>query len=620
MKRFLHSKYLKILIAVIILCLIISFAISRHLKGAYENTLSNQVIDRHGEIISIEPNNKGYLVLETSAVSPQIKELLLQKEDRYFPYHPGINPVSIAKTFFAKLGIGSRDGSSTLTQQLAKLILETETKRSLINKMYESVAAVSLEIFQSKNKILTEYANSVYLGNQIQGVETASRAYFNKSSEKLSTEEIMQLLVTLNNPSYNNPLLGNNIDRAISLSKEMGVSVHEESFVSPETVRKNLSAFATKDLSFELSPWLTENIKKTKKVSVTLDITLNEKIRDSVKSLMPGLYARDAHNAAVVVLDAHTNEILALIGTPNSTSGEYGQQINMLTKPRQVASTIKPLLYSKAFEAGMRPYTLIDDKEYPYTTADGRILYPRNFDNKYHGIVSADYALANSINVPAIKTLEFLTPEKFKELMITLGYPTPEKVIEHQLGTALGTIDMTLLQLTHYYSIFPNRGELLPLKIFADNSTNSVFYPDHAKQVIDPKYTELITKILSDRYLAIDQFGYASALTLPIQSYALKTGTSDDYRDTWVVGYTPDFIVGTWVGNTDNTPTKNLSGQTGAGEIWSRVMQVMMETEYNHNTSFTFDLIEKLPFEDRDSYGLPGDDVERARNLLLNTK
>ncbi len=620
MKRALHSRYLKIILALIIVSYFVSFIIHRQLKTAYQNTLSNQILDRHGEIISIEQNNKGYTVLETSAVSPKIKDLLLKKEDRYFPYHLGINPVSIAQALMAKLGIGSRDGSSTITQQLAKLILETETKRTVLNKFQESVSALSLEIFESKGRILTEYVNSVYLGNHIQGIETASRAYFNKSSERLSTEEIMQLLVTLNNPSYNNPLLGNNIDRAISLSRELGVSVREESFVSTEVVRTNLNLFSTKGLSFELTPWLTKDVKKRKKVSVTLDISLNERVRASVVSLMPGLYDRDAHDAAVVVLNAHTNEILALIGTPDPTSGEYGHQINMLTKPRQVASTIKPLLYSRAFEAGMRPYTLIDDKEYAYATADGRTLYPRNFDGKYHGIISADYALANSINVPAIKTLEFLGQDNFREFVTKLGYPTPEKVIEHQLGTALGTIDMTLLQLSHYYSIFPNRGELLPLKIFADNSMNGLFYSTKTTAIIDPKYTELITKILSDRYLAIDQFGYTSILTLPISSYALKTGTSDDYRDTWVVGYTPDFIVGAWVGNTDNTPTKKLSGQTGAGEIWSRVMQIMMDTEYNHNSSFTFDLIKKFPLEGADVYGLPDDDVKKARNLLIDTK
>lgn len=604
----------------VVLFIVGSFGVHLEMNSLYRHTISSQILDRHGEAILIQPNDKGYLVLETKTVPKQFKELLILKEDRYFLYHLGINPISMVRAIASKLGYGHREGSSTLTQQLTKLLLKTENERTPRNKIIESVAAFVTELFESKNQILTEYANSAYFGNRIQGLETASRAYFGVTSDKLSTEETLQLLVSLNNPSYSNPLLDSNVAKASGLANLLGVSVHQDGFMDPEAVARNMIVFTNQHHSFELEQWLNTASSSPKRIETTLDIKLNDKIRQSVASIMPGLYKRDAHDAAVVVLNAHTGEIIALIGSPNPTSEEFGQQINMLTKPRQIASTIKPLLYTRAYEAGMRPYTLIDDKEYPYITADGRTLYPRNFDGKYHGIVSADYALANSINVPAIKTLEFVGQDTFKEFMTKLGYATPEKVTEHQLGTALGTIDMTLLDLTHFYSIFPNQGDLLPLRIFTDDSLNARAYPQKKVHIIDPQYTQLITKTLSDRYLAIDQFGYTSGLSLPIDSYALKTGTSDDYRDTWVIGYTPDFIVGAWVGNTDNSPTDRLSGQTGAGEVWSRVMQLMMNSEYNPHGTFSFDLIKKISFDGKDSYALPSDDAAHIRRLLLDRK
>jgi penicillin-binding protein 1C len=600
--------------------LVCAWILNQQLDTAYKNTLSMQVVDRKGEIILLEKNNKGYLVLETKEVSGKIRSLLLLKEDRFFPYHLGVNPVSMSRAVMSQLGIGDRDGSSTITQQLAKLLLGTETERTVSNKLVEMLDSFVLELFNSKKDLLLMYANSVYMGNQIQGIETASRAYFNMQSDKLGPEQILQLLVTLNNPSRSNPLLEANIPRAKTLARQLGISINELSFAQPETVLKNLKAFSDQSQAFEIAPWLTEEIRGDKSVTLTIDIKLNNNIRSMMESIMPDLHSRDAHDAAVVVLDAHTNQILALIGSPDPTSLEYGHQINMLTKPRQVASTIKPLLYAKAFEAGMRPHTLIDDREYAYTTADGRILYPRNFDGKYHGLVRADYALANSINVPAIKILEFLGPEKFLQFAAGIGYAQPQKIIEHQLGTALGTIDMTLLELTHYYSIFPNEGSLLPLKLFADTATNQKFYPEPMAHIIDPQYAQFITKILSDRHLAIDQFGYSSSLSLPLESYALKTGTSDDYRDTWVIGYTPDFIVGTWVGNADNSPTKNLSGQTGAGEIWSRVMQLLADTEYNRGSAFSYSLLQKTPLRDKEVFSLPGDDVVKIERLLLDSK
>ena len=592
----------------------------------YAETISSGVVDRSGNIIRIEKNNKGYYALEGSHLPDRLTKLILIKEDRYFPIHPGVNPISMLEMAAGKVGIGARRGSSTITQQTAKLLLQTETHRTIWHKIVETELALVMEIFESKEDILLMYANSVYVGNQVQGIETASRAYFDKGVDQLSTEEALQILVALNNPSFDNPYAENNIVHAKDLAKRLGIEVDEYGFVTPSQARENMRRFLGQGEVFELRPWLTQEASgdAPRQIRVSIDRDLNERVRSVVRTVMPRLYTRDAHHAAVVILDTHTGDILTLVGSPDPHSSEFGHQINMLTKPRQVASTIKPFVYAKAFESGMRPYTLIHDREEKYVTADNRILYPKNFDGKYHGIVTAAYALANSINVPAIKTLEYVGFDHFSSFLASLGYTQTEKVVEHQLGTALGTIDMDLLELTHYYSIFPNQGTLRPLRLFPDERDNERLFQKHASKkpvtVMEAPYTQLITKILSNRYLAIDQFGYTSNLHLPLDSYALKTGTTDDYRDSWVIGYTPDFVVGVWVGNADNTPTQRLSGQTGAGEIWSSVMQLMADTPYNRKSTFAFDLIRPITIEGNEEYALPGDAIPAMRRLFLDDK
>ncbi|MEO8637348.1 MAG: transglycosylase domain-containing protein [Candidatus Taylorbacteria bacterium] len=618
------SKKLRLLVKIVLgllaIILIGLWSANRSLDSLYQKAQSQIVLDRNGEIISIRPNSKNYLALYATSTPERVASLLLSKEDRFFYMHPGLNPVSIIEAVFGKLGLGNRRGSSTLNQQLVKLLLEQETDRNLPNKLSEAWDAFAFNLFHRKYETLLAYLNTVYFGNQLQGFQTASRGYFEKNPENLSDEEILQLLTSLGNPSFNNPLLGNNVETARALAKELGISVIDENFVSPEKAGKNVSTFLNQPNFFEIESFITKQNEDAKKIALTIDQPLSNKIREIVRSNMPSLYNRDAHNVGVVVLSLHNNEILSLTGSPDPKSERFGQQINMLLKSRQVASTIKPLVYVNAFARGLRPYTLINDKEYRYVTADGRTLYPKNYDGKYHGIVTASYALANSINVPAIKTLEFFGVNRFADFLRRVGYSQPNIVDEHQLGTALGTIPMTLIELTHFYTIFGNEGNIVPLHLFKDATLNQKVFVGKTIEVIDPPYIQLINKILSDRYLGIDQFGYTSDLNLPVQNYALKTGTSDDFRDSWVIGYTPDFIVGVWVGNADNTSTKQLSGQSGAGEIWSRVMQLMLATNYYKQSTFNFNKIVPVTIEGNESFGLPGDDVSKSRNLLLNSE
>jgi len=347
-------------------------------------------------------------------------------------------------------------------------------------------------------------------------------------------------------------------------------------------------------------------------VELTIDKDLTTKIRKIIERNLEDLKPKNAKNGAAIVVKLPENEILALIGSPNPQSFGEGYQINMLQEPRPIGSTIKPFIYLKAFEKGLRPYTLIDDREYKYITAIGFPLYPKNFDYKYRGEVNLHYALSNSLNVPTVKVLEYVGLQDFYNFLEKdLEFKPIQDLDNYQLGIALGALEMNLLDLAHYFTIFSNDGILKELKIYKNDETLA---PD--KRITEPEYIQLINKILNDRETGIEQFGLKSDLNLFQQNYALKTGTSRDFRDSWVIGYTPDFLVGVWLGNADNSPMDEVSGQVGAGRIWAEIMELLLNSKYNKKTPLNFDLIREFNYMGEIEYGLPNDNYQKCQNLL----
>jgi len=580
-KNWLDHRKLLVIASILLLgftsFLIIGYILQKQLIETYNKQDSLIVQDRTGKVISIEPNEEGYWAEYLDKIPPRFKELLLEKEDEYFYYHFGFNPWSIIRASVGYLGFGPEGGSSTITQQLVKILLGKELERSLKNKIIESLYTLSLELYQSKETILKMYVNSIYFGNQAQGLAEASQLYFGVSPDMLTDDQILQLLATIPSPTENN--------------------------LTAQKYSHSSKSY------FELRTLINDSSKSHQ---LTVDEELTEKIRQIVDRNIEDLRFRGAKNAAVVVIKLPENEILSLIGSPDPSYFAEGYQINMLNEPRPIGSTVKPFVYLKAFEKGLRPYTLVDDREYKYITAIGFPLYPKNFDYKYRGEVSLHYALSNSLNVPAVKVLEYGGLENFyKFLEEDLEFKPIQNLDNYQLGIALGVLEMNLMDLAHYFTIFPNNGVLKPLKIYQD-SENSI--PD--KQISEPKYIQLINKILNDRKTGIEQFGLESDFNLFQSNYALKTGTSRDFRDSWVVGYTPDFLVGVWVGNHDNTPMEGITGQVGAGRIWAETMDVLLNSEYNKKTPFEFNLLKEFNEKGIIEYGLPGDNYESYLNVL----
>ena len=615
-RKILHHKYfLWSLIVGIAIFLVFSYHLQRQLVDIYNTQRSTIVLDRNQKIIYAQPNQKGNWVISLDKVPNRFEKLIVAKEDRYFYYHFGLNPWNSFRALLGYFGFGSKKASSTITQQLVKILLGKELERNIKNKIIEVLYSLALETYQSKATILKMYTNSIYLGHHAQGLAEASYLYFNTSPEFLDDGQILQILATISSPVKNNPANPANKEMAESLAKRILSPKRLSSlhFTDYRTVRENIKKrrhFST--CYFELKDLIGQ--EKNQKVTVTIDRQLSEEIRAIVQRNIEDFRPKNVNNAAVIVIKIPENELLTVIGSPNPLSSEKGYKINMAREPRPVGSTMKPFIYLKAFQKGLRPYTLVEDREYKYITAMGFPLYPKNFDYKYRGIVDLHYALSNSLNVPAVKVLEYVGLEDFyKFLEQDLEFKPVQSLENYQLGIALGALEMDLLDLSKYFTIFPNNGVLKPLKIIKNSNDGE----DSEKIISDPKYIQLINKILSDRTTGVEQFGLRSDLNLFQSNYALKTGTSRDFRDSWVIGYTPDFLVGVWMGNSNNSPMNEVSGQIGAGRIWAEVMELLLNSEYNKKTPFKFDLIKSCSFDGNIEYGLPEDNYEKIRNLLL---
>lgn len=596
------------LFLLIVSWLIVGFYLQKQLVRTYEDWESPSVLDRNGQKISISQNPKGYWSRYLDSVPPEFKKLLLRKEDRYFYYHFGFNPWSIFQTALSYLGFGQRAGSSTISQQLVKILLEKELERNFKNKILESFYVLGLETYKTKEDILKMYVNSAYFGNQAQGLKEASFLYFNVSPDMLTQGQIIQLLATVHNPSENNPLKEGNREIAASLAEKLKAN-ENLAFASKAEVLKNTQNYNHLSKSFfeinSLFPDLHEG-------STTIDEEMNQKIRSILKRNVEELSPKNVQNGAVVVIKLPENELLAMVGSPDPWEKNEGYKINMLKEPRPIGSTIKPFLYLKAFEKGLRPYTLVDDREYKYITALGFPLYPKNFDFQYRGEVSLHYSLSNSLNVPAVKTLEYLGLDNFYSFLEKdLGFTPLQSWNNYQLGIALGSLEMNLLDLAKYFTIFPNKGVLKDVKISPNQETN----PE--KKIAEEKFIQLVNKILNDRKTGAEQFGLVSDLNLFQNNYALKTGTSRDFKDSWILGYTPDFLVGVWLGNADNSSMDEISGQKGAGRIWAEVMELILNSSYNKKAPFNFDQLKEFQGDNLE-YGLPTDDYQIAKNILKN--
>lgn len=592
---------------------------------------TTRIQDRNGntlyEILDPSAGRRTYVPLEK--ISPYLLAATIAVEDEDFYAHPGFNPLAIFRAFMQNLRASETvSGASTITQQLARTLLfspEERGERTYMRKVREALLAMEITRRYTKDEILELYLNEIYYGNLAYGVQAASETYFNTSADKLTLAQAAFLAGLPQAPSVydiftNREVTLNRLRQVLVLlfqtSREQGciyvsnnqqpICVDANTAVAAYTEIENYP-FKNPEFTIRYPHWVNyvrslleaqfdpQTIYRSGfTVVTTLDPGLQDAAEEIVQQQVAALAGNLATDGALVAIRPATGEILAMVGSADFYNEAIHGQVNMAVSPRQPGSAIKPLTYIAAFEKGWTPATLIWDvpSEFPPSgdPSDPRPPYkPVNYDERFHGPVTVRSALANSYNVPAVKTLQFVgiydDPQVPGEdgliaMARRLGITTLNRE-DYGLSLTLGGGEVTLLELTSAYAALANAGLRVPpvaiLRIL-DYQGNVVYeyQPQSGEQVVRPEHAFLISSILADNEARTPAFGANSVLNLTFPA-AVKTGTTNDFRDNWTIGYTPDVAVGVWVGNADNSPMQNTSGLTGAAPIWAQFIQAAIQ-------------------------------------------
>ncbi len=598
---------------------------------------SVKIFDRTGALLYevTDPEGGRRTLVQPNRIPQVMKQAVIATEDPTFYTNWGVDVRGVLRAFYYQVRYGRVVGGSTITQQLVKnLFLDPEP--SVQRKIREAFLAMEMTRRYRKEEILAAYLNAIYFGNLAYGIQAASQSYFNKDVSQLNLAEASLLAGLPQAPSFYDPcdnpgaalarqriVLGLMVragyisaSQSDAATNEMENRLRQPEFRKRCRVQITLQAphfvmYVREQLEKEFGPEVLYH--GGLQVTTSLDPRLQAIAEQEARKQLAALQGKNVSDAAIVILNPHTGEILAMVGSADFFDEGIAGQVNMALAPRQPGSSIKPLNYVTAFKKGWTPATPIYDLKTNFPDGNNRPPYaPVNYDGKFHGLVSARTALASSLNIPAVKTLYFTsTPDQnnfpqplgMLETARSLGITSfsdaqgrPRQTFG--LALTLGGGQVPLLELTSAYATFANQGARIPptpyLKIV--DAKGAVLFDLGGKDTPKPQcarfepnapdeqpdanglctssapFAYLITNILSDDAARVIGFGRNSVLKLS-RPAAVKTGTTDDFRDNWTIGYTPELVAGVWVGNADNSPMRNVSGITGAAPIWHDVME-----------------------------------------------
>ena len=600
-----------------------------NLRGKASQFETMRIYDKNGgllyEIVPPEAGRRDYVTIDR--ISPYALATVIAVEDQDYYSHPGFDIAAIIRAVFQNAESNETvSGASTITQQLARNLLLSQDERyerTYSRKIKEIVLATEINRRYSKDEILEIYLNENYYGEHAYGIEAAAQTYFHTSAQNLNFAQAAFLAGLPQAPGYYDPHSNREATLgrfqtvlllSYNLAAERGcISVRSGAEcvrIDPLMVSNAVSTIEAYDFpegNFDIRypQWVNYVYTILEKqygadslyrsgfsVYTTLDPDIQDMVQEQVRSQIDSLAGLNVHNGAAVVMDPKTGDILAMVGSPDFSDSEHSGQVNMAISPRQPGSAIKPLIYTAAFEKGWTPATVIWDVETDFSpTGKAEDLrysppyHPVNYDGTFHGPVLARQALASSLNIPAVKALQYVgiyddprtgKNDGFISFAKRLHVDSLDKA-GYGLSIALGGGEVTLLELTNAYSAFANNGRYVPSRAILriENHKGEVifsagepFYED----VIRPEYAYQISSILSDDSARALGFGYNSILNVNFPA-AVKTGTTNDYRDNWTIGYNSNLLVGVWVGNADNQPMIQSTGVSGAAPIWRNVME-----------------------------------------------
>lgn len=573
-------------------------------------TQSTKIYDKTGKILLYDVSRDvKRTVVPFDQISQNIKNATLAIEDIEFYTHKGIKPLSILRAVLVNLsGLNFSQGGSTITQQVVKNFLLTGEK-SISRKLKEWVLALKLERILTKDQIFSMYLNEIPYGGNIYGVEEASDAFFGKKASEVTVAEAAYIAALPKAPSYYSPY-GKNRDRL----------EERKNLVLKEMLRNNFLKQADYDKAIkekvEFLPKADTGIKAPHFVMFVLDLlekkygsqvldegglkiitTLDYGLQNKIENVAGPFAIQnkknfDAENVASVAIDPKTGQILAMVGSRDYFDREIDGNFNVATAHRQPGSSFKPFAYATAFNKGYTPSTVLFDVETEFSTlcspdskplSSGASCYnPKNYDDKFRGPITMREALAQSINIPSIKTLYLAGMTDTLRLAKDMGIQSLTNINQYGLTLVLGGGEVSLLDMTSAYSIFANDGVRNPyqaiLEVKDKNGNVLESFTPAPQQVLSSNTASLISDILSDDVARTPAFGVHSQLYFPGRDVAVKTGTTNDTRDAWVIGYTPNLVIGAWAGNNDNHPMVKKVAGTIIVPFWNTIMNYALKT------------------------------------------
>lgn len=563
---------------------------------------STKIYDRTGEILLYDIHQDiKRTVIPYSEMGDNIKKTTIAIEDSEFFNHKGIRVSSIIRaTFWAKITGRKVQGGSTITQQLIKNTLLTK-EVSITRKIKEWILAVRLEKIMSKEEILALYLNEAPYGGSAYGIKEASNMFFNKEPRDLTLNEAAYLAAIPNGPTYYSPY-GKNIEKLESRKNLVLSRMLEVGYINEDEYNENIktkaifqpqkiSNIAAPHFVFFVKDYLEKKYGSDAltegglKVITTLDYDLQKKAEDiTLSRAKENELSWNGNNAAVVVIDPKTGQILTMIGSRDYFDTSIDGNFNVTTAARQPGSSFKPIVYALAFEKGYTEKTTLFDVKTEFNSScnpngesnSEKCYTPNNYDNSFRGPLTLREGLAQSINIIAVKMLYLVGISDTIKIAQNLGITTLKNdPNRYGLSLVIGGGETTLLDMTSVYSVFANDGVRNPYQSILsveDNSGNVLEeYEQNSRQVLKPNSVRILSSILSDNIARTPTFGANSILNVYGNQVAVKTGTTNDNKDAWTIGYTPSVAVGVWVGNNDNKPMKK-GGAALAGPIWNGVM------------------------------------------------
>lgn len=559
--------------------------------------VSTQIFDRNNELLYEIYAEQNRNPVTLTSLPNYITQATIAIEDKNFYHHHGFAWEGITRAFLNIMFKKNLQGGSTITQQLVKTALLTP-ERTLSRKIREAILTWVTEIRYTKNQILEMYLNHAPYGGTAYGIEQASQTYFGKSITEVNLAEAALLAGLPQAPTRYSPF-GANPELAKARQKQVLDRMLQDGYIKPEeheaAVNQELKLAQPKNklraphFSLYVKELLVEKYgeamveKGGLRVITSLDINLQEFSESAVATETAKLVKAKASNAAALVTIPRTGEILAMVGSADYFNEAIDGNVNITTRLRQPGSSIKPINYAVGLIKGWTPATMFLDVPVCFNVPGQPAYCPRNYDASFHGPVQMRFALGNSFNIPAVKMLAANSLESMIATASAMGITTFTDPSRYGLSLTLGGGEVKMTDMAVAFGVFANAGikidltPILKVTTYQGKVLESIDFTNQlptGARVLSPEITYLISHMLLDNNARSQMFGERSELVIPGHAVSVKTGTTDDLRDNWTIGYTPSYLVAAWIGNNDNTPMSPwlVSGVSGAAPIWHEIM------------------------------------------------